>query len=40
MPFMIGRRERLGRFEAFLFLVAYLIYITTLGYGVETLIPA
>ncbi|MDP6258279.1 MAG: calcium/sodium antiporter [Rhodospirillales bacterium] len=40
MPFMIGRRERLGRFKAFLFLAAYLIYIATIGYGVETLIPA
>ncbi|MFP6711840.1 MAG: calcium/sodium antiporter [Rhodospirillales bacterium] len=40
MPYMIGRRERLGRFEAFLFLAAYLIYIASIGYGFETLFPA
>ncbi|MBT3992258.1 MAG: calcium/sodium antiporter [Rhodospirillaceae bacterium] len=40
MPYMIGRRERLGRVEAFLFLAAYLIYIAAIGYGVERLLPA
>jgi cation:H+ antiporter len=39
MPYMIGRRDRLGRVEALLFLAAYLIYIGAIGYGVETLIP-
>ena len=40
MPYMIGRREQLGRLEAGLFFAAYLIYIAAIGYGVETLIPA
>lgn len=40
MPYMIGRRQKLGRFEASIILVAYLVYIAAIGFGVETLIPA
>jgi cation:H+ antiporter len=40
MPYMIGRRDRLGRLEGSLFLGAYIIYIAAIGYGVENLIPA
>ncbi len=39
MPYMIGRWTRLGRFEASLILFAYLIYITSIVFGVETLMP-
>ena len=39
MPYIIGRWTRLSRFEAFLFLLAYLIYIFSVTYGADTLIP-
>ena len=40
MPFMIGRQEVLGRPVAAVFLIAYLVYIAAIGYGVDRLIPA
>jgi len=39
MPYIIGRWTRLSRFEAFLFLLAYLIYIFSVTHGADTLIP-
>ena len=39
MPYMIGRLTRLGRFQALLMLFAYLTYIASIAYGIESLIP-
>ena len=40
MPFMIGRRLTLGRIDAAIYLVLYVAYITALGLGVDSLVPA
>ena len=39
MPYMIGRLTRLGRFQALLMLFAYLTYIASIAYGIESLMP-
>ena len=39
MPYMSGRWTRIGRFEGFLFLLIYLIYIISIFFGINSLIP-
>jgi cation:H+ antiporter len=39
MPYMIGRLTRLGRSQALLMLFAYLTYIASISYGIESLMP-
>jgi cation:H+ antiporter len=38
MPYMIGRSTRMGRFQALIMLLGYLIYIVSIAYGVDRLI--
>ena len=38
MPYMIGSSTRMGRFQALIMLLGYLIYIASIAYGVDRLI--